>query len=245
MVKIRHHSSLPENNPHSIFPPPPPKNAPVTPSRTIRLILVGDARVGKTSLLKRFTQHTFSTTSNGQNQDEGELLYTPTIGSDYCKMDFQPNNEVCIRLQIWDTAGDEKFRYVTGECLRQTQPDGIVLVCTYPSDHKCRDLEENAHRWKNFIEQFSNQNRQTPIALFANKVDQLGDQASSHGVCQVVEAGKRIEELCHKLNVISWFLTSAKEDTNVSEGFHTLLKNVLLSQGVHFGISASNRNHSG
>lgn len=65
-----------------------------------RVILIGDSTVGKSSLLKYFTEGKIAEISD------------PTVGVDfYARMvELRPNFRV--KLQLWDTAGQEKFRFV-------------------------------------------------------------------------------------------------------------------------------------
>lgn len=66
-----------------------------------RIILLGDSTVGKSSLLKRFTDGIYSDVAD------------PTVGVDFYarSLDIEPG--VKIKLQLWDTAGQERFRYET------------------------------------------------------------------------------------------------------------------------------------
>lgn len=66
-----------------------------------RIILLGDSTVGKSSLLKRFTDGIYSDVAD------------PTVGVDFYarSLDIEPG--VKIKLQLWDTAGQERFRYNT------------------------------------------------------------------------------------------------------------------------------------
>lgn len=64
-----------------------------------RIILLGDSTVGKSSLLKRFTDGIYTDVAD------------PTVGVDFYarSLDIEPG--VKIKLQLWDTAGQERFRY--------------------------------------------------------------------------------------------------------------------------------------
>lgn len=64
-----------------------------------RIILLGDSTVGKSSLLKRFTDGIYSDVAD------------PTVGVDFYarSLDIEPG--VKIKLQLWDTAGQERFRW--------------------------------------------------------------------------------------------------------------------------------------
>ncbi|ESO00149.1 hypothetical protein HELRODRAFT_83286 [Helobdella robusta] len=79
-----------------------------------RLILVGDSMVGKSSLLRYFTEGIFD--------DSCE----PTMGVDFFArlVDIKPN--VRVKLQIWDTAGQERFRSITRSYYRDSV--GVLLV---------------------------------------------------------------------------------------------------------------------
>ena len=70
----------------------------------VKLLLVGDSGVGKSSLLLRFSDDTFE-----QNQ-------TPTIGVDF-KLKFLDVDNKRLKLTVWDTAGQERFRTLTSSCV--------------------------------------------------------------------------------------------------------------------------------
>lgn len=63
-----------------------------------RLILIGDSTVGKSSLLKYFTEGKFT--------DECD----PTVGVDFYARLIEVKQGVRVKLQLWDTAGQERFR---------------------------------------------------------------------------------------------------------------------------------------
>lgn len=65
-----------------------------------RVILIGDSTVGKSTLLRVFTDSQFTTWSD------------PTVGVDFfAKTVLIRDGKVRIKLQLWDTAGQEKFRF--------------------------------------------------------------------------------------------------------------------------------------
>ncbi|XP_063810748.1 ras-related protein Rab-42 [Pseudophryne corroboree] len=66
-----------------------------------RVLLLGDSGVGKTSLLRRYTDEDFTDTTG------------PTVGVDFCSRIEEPETGVKVRLQFWDTAGQERYRAVT------------------------------------------------------------------------------------------------------------------------------------
>jgi len=69
----------------------------------IKLILTGDENVGKTSILKSLTEKVFT------------IDYIPTIGVEFAIHNIKfinNNNEKIAKLQIWDTAGQKRFRSI-------------------------------------------------------------------------------------------------------------------------------------
>lgn len=65
-----------------------------------RLILIGDSTVGKSSLLRYFTDGKF------------DDLVDPTVGVDFFARLIEVRPGIRVKLQLWDTAGQERFRYV-------------------------------------------------------------------------------------------------------------------------------------
>src|SRR3954471_11571524 len=94
--------------------------------QNIKLLLLGDSGVGKTSLMMRFTEQTFSST------------FVSTVGIDfkYKVIAIEPTGSakpVSIRLELWDTAGQERFKSITTSYLRGAQG---ILVCYDITDRR-------------------------------------------------------------------------------------------------------------
>jgi small GTP-binding protein len=85
------------------------------PPRVLKLVLNGDSAVGKTSLVLRFAQNSFSETQ------------TPTLSGDFAEKDVQVDGET-VRLQIWDTAGQEKYRVITSSFYKATCLYGFLSL---------------------------------------------------------------------------------------------------------------------
>ena len=79
----------------------------------LKILLIGDAGVGKSSLLLRFTDDSF------------EEHMPSTIGVDFKVRSVRKRNQA-LKLTIWDTAGQERFRTLTSSYYRGCH--GIVLV---------------------------------------------------------------------------------------------------------------------
>ena len=72
-----------------------------TKNPTLRVILIGDSGVGKSSLLRCFTDGSFFEVSD------------PTVGVDFFARVLKVADGTPIKLQLWDTAGHERFRSIT------------------------------------------------------------------------------------------------------------------------------------
>ena len=100
----------------------------------LKIVIIGDSSVGKTTLLQQYV--------NGK-ATRNEM---PTIGADFSKKEISIDNQV-VTLQIWDTAGQEKF-YSLGYAFYRGA-DCCVLVY----DITNRKTFENLKKWKqSFIE---------------------------------------------------------------------------------------------
>lgn len=97
-----------------------------------KLLIIGDSNVGKSSLLLRFADNSFSGS------------YITTIGVDFKIRTVEMDGER-VKLQIWDTAGQERFRTITSTYYRNTHGVIIVYDVTNPESFV------NVKRWLNEI----------------------------------------------------------------------------------------------
>ena len=74
-----------------------------------RIALLGDAAVGKTSLLRRYVAG-----APGIPEPEPELESVPTVGVEFYSRTLQLRAGPRVKLQLWDTAGQERFRCAVG-----------------------------------------------------------------------------------------------------------------------------------
>ncbi|KAJ7990178.1 hypothetical protein DPEC_G00297620 [Dallia pectoralis] len=115
-----------------------------------KIVLIGNAGVGKTCLVRRFTQGLFPP---GQGA---------TIGVDFMIKTVEIKGEK-VKLQIWDTAGQERFRSITQSYYRSAN----ALILTY--DITCEDSFRCLPEWLREIEQYANTTVVT--ILVGNKID--------------------------------------------------------------------------
>jgi Ras-related protein Rab-8A len=124
----------------------------------IKLLMIGDSGVGKTCLLLRYANDSFSPT------------FITTIGIDF-KIKNVDIDGTRIKLQIWDTAGQERFRTITTSYFRGAQ--GILLVY----DVTDRRSFESIRNWISQIQQHADVH--VNKILVGNKCDMLDEKVVS------------------------------------------------------------------
>eukprot|EP01098_Paradermamoeba_levis_P007692 TRINITY_DN3205_c0_g1_i1.p1 TRINITY_DN3205_c0_g1~~TRINITY_DN3205_c0_g1_i1.p1 ORF type:complete len:218 (+),score=40.38 TRINITY_DN3205_c0_g1_i1:243-896(+) len=171
-----------------------------------KYIIVGPAGVGKTSLMTQFVEDNFNPKVEA------------TIGIGFAAKTIEVDGKT-IKLQLWDTAGQESFRSITHSYYRNSQ--GALLVY----DVTRRETFEQARFWLEELHQHAPPN--ITIGLVGNKVDLLANFAN----------GVRTEEGQHfaKTNKVLFFEeTSAKTAQNVQKIFQETAEDIYkkISAGV-------------
>lgn len=163
----------------------------------IKLIIIGDTAVGKTSLVVRYCDGGFESKS-----------YLSTVGVDFKTKVVEVDDPEgwTVKVQIWDTAGQERFRNITRAYYRGA--NGIILVYDVTS----RASFENIKSWLADIKE--NSRGDQPLVLLGNKSDKKRDQ--------VIDA-REGEALAKELGV-DFFEVSAKIRYNVDEAFLSIVK---------------------
>ncbi|RQM14463.1 hypothetical protein DD237_004310 [Peronospora effusa] len=147
-----------------------------------KLLLIGDAGVGKSSMLLRFTDDTFD--------DNLQSTIGKNNGQEVKMMQVDGKK---IKMTIWDTAGQERFRTLTSSYYRGAQ--GIVLVY----DVARRDTFENLDLWLQEVEVYSPAGGRDVVKLLVgNKIDkervvsrrEAEDWARSKGMLFVESSAK-------------------------------------------------------
>ena len=116
----------------------------------IKLAMLGDTQVGKTSLCHRFLNIEFS----------NDVL--ATIGKEKLESNIKIKNNQDMKIIIWDTAGQERFRSIALKSIKSAQ--GIVVVFDVTS----RKTFDNVNFWLNEIHE---NYKKVCIILFGNKID--------------------------------------------------------------------------
>lgn len=169
----------------------------------LKVIILGDSGVGKTSLMNRYVTKKFST------------QYKATIGADFVTKDIVVDEKL-VTMQIWDTAGQERFQSLGVAFYRGADCCVLVYDVTAPTTFKSLDS------WRDeFLIQASPRDPENfPFIVIGNKIDQENRAVSS----------KRAQAWCQSKNNIPYFETSAKEALNVESAFITVARNGLAQE---------------
>ncbi|XP_047171672.1 ras-related protein RABE1a [Vigna umbellata] len=162
----------------------------------IKLLLIGDSGVGKSCLLLRFSDGSFTTS------------FITTIGIDFKIRTIELDGKR-IKLQIWDTAGQERFRTITTAYYRGAM--GILLVYDVTDESSFN----NIRNWIRNIEQHASDN--------VNKI-LVGNKADMDESKRAVPTSKG-QALADEYG-IKFFETSAKTNMNVDEVFFSIARDI-------------------
>ena len=153
-----------------------------------KLMLIGDAGVGKSSLLLRFADGTFTD------------HFLTTIGVDFKLKTINLDGKV-VKLQIWDTAGGERFRVITEAYYRGA--GGIIFIY----DVTKQTSFDHVEHW--LVDISKHARKDVPKLLIGNKSD-LSDK-------RVVDS-VTAKQYADSVNM-PFMETSAKCDANVEQAF--------------------------
>jgi len=181
--------------------------APAAHHRTVQMkvLVVGDTKCGKTSIIQRYCY------------DKFEKDYTTTVGADFARKVIPWDENTTIRLQLWDIAGQDRFAELTRAYFRNAI--GAVVVCDVT-----RPLTtDSVKAWKKVLDEkvFLPNGKNVPVVLIANKTDLL------QGGTESFETGARIEKAFTENKFVDWYVASAKEDSNITEAVESLTAKIL------------------
>ena len=168
-----------------------------------KVCIFGDGGVGKTTLTQRYMTGVF------------QEKYQLTIGMDFYlkKLEIDGND---VSLQIWDFAGEEKFRFL--------MPGALLGAHTaiFMYDLSRYGTLENLDDWISlFKETNQKENQDVPFVLIGGKLDLDDIRAVSK------EKGR---EMANYYGAMGWIECSAKDGTNVSRIFEEMARAILQRQ---------------
>ena len=163
--------------------------------------MVGDVKVGKTTLRLRYIGEKF------------QEKYIPTIGVDFAIATY--DNYI---LQIWDLAGQQTFNFIVEAMYLGAA--GIIVVFDVTN-------KESMLNVPNWIDAFLTiENKTVPIVVFGNKID-LRNESS----IQRIEAEDFVKSLSKKYEIeINYAETSALTGENIRSAFEDFIDRIDLEQ---------------
>ncbi len=166
---------------------------------TVKGVIIGDPSVGKTSLLHRYTSN------------EWNPHYIATIGVDVSIFYIEREGRQ-VKVQVWDTAGQEKFRAIAQSYYRNAH--GVMLVF----DLTNRESFEHITTWLSDFEVFSASKGQgIPLLLVGNKADRTE---------QIVVTQRAAEAFAEKVQC-KYVQCSALSGAGVEDAFKLLANSCL------------------
>ncbi|XP_074072765.1 ras-related protein Rab-42 [Macrotis lagotis] len=161
----------------------------------LRILLLGDAGVGKSSLLRRYVE----------GASWADPPPSPTVGVQCYTRMLKPASGPRVKLQLWDTAGDERYRSITRSFYRNVV--GVLLVF----DVTNRKSFDHVEDWYQEVASLQDLNK-VLFLLIGHKSDlQQSRQVTT-------QEAKTLAGLLG----MSFLETSAKTDSNVTLAFETL-----------------------
>eukprot|EP00762_Andalucia_godoyi_P005227 ANDGO_06807.mRNA.1 Ras-related protein RABF2a len=179
-----------------------------------KVVLIGDSGGGKTSIVQRFVTGAFDTAE------------AATVGATFLTRTMVFGSQR-VKLQIWDTAGADKFRAMQPMYYRGANAAVLVVDVTR------RESFESARNWVDELLKFA-ENEDIVMCIACNKIDLVQDRKVSFE--SVKEYATSINARC--------FETSAKTNTGVEDVFFEISRSLLAQHGGHRSVPAKSSTKS-
>lgn len=163
---------------------------------TFKVTIIGNGAVGKTSLIRKFTQGNF--------QED----YIQTIGAQFSKYIEEIKGDKC-KLFFWDIAGQDTFHFLRPAFYKAS----VAAIIVFSLEENDMGVESFKHvtNWYNEIKKFCGD---IPIVLFGNKVDLVDEKELDD---------EKVLKLKEKKEFLAYYRTSAKTGQGVHEAFLAII----------------------
>ena len=161
-----------------------------------KVTVIGDGRVGKSSLIKKFTQGSF------------KKDYVKTIGAQFSVYNKEIEGDK-IRLLFWDIAGQDTFHFLRPSFFKNSK--AAIIVYSLEDNKFVEESLKNISGWHEDIIKHCGD---VPIVVFANKVDLVDDGSLDDS---------EIKEMVKENNFLGYYLTSAKTGKGVITAFNMII----------------------
>lgn len=177
---------------------------------SFKVVFLGESGVGKSSIIKHYENYSLNLHNKSLN------TLNSTIGVDYisvkknCKLD--DGNNILVKLAIWDTGGQERFRTICNAYYRNIS--AAVIVYDTTNSESIKSLKY----WVNNIKRF-NDNPNLLYLILGNKIDV--DKNKYYDQCI---------DILNKLNIKYFYYdTSVKKNININESMNKLIEDLLTN----------------
>ncbi len=160
-----------------------------------KITVIGDGAVGKTSLIKKYTQGSF------------QKDYIKTLGAQFSKYDeeIEGNN---VKLFFWDIAGQAEFMFMRPTFYKGSK--AAIIVFSHAEGEE--ESYEHISAWHDDIKKFCGD---MPIVIFGNKVDLVKEKNLDQ---------KKVLDLVKERDFLGYYKTSAKTGNGVYKAFQAIIK---------------------
>ncbi len=166
-----------------------------------KITVIGDGAVGKTSLIKKYTQGAF------------RKEYISTLGTQFSKYEEIIDGDK-VELFLWDIAGQDQF-----QALRQrfyTGSSGAIVVFSHAAEQE--RSWEHIERWVADVKKHC---PSIPMVLFGNKIDLVDEASLDDGNPR---GNANVEQFAKDNRFVGYYKTSALTGSGVTDAFKVLVK---------------------
>jgi len=160
-----------------------------------KITVIGDGGVGKTSLIKKYTQGSF------------QKQYIKTLGAQFSKYDEKIEGNM-VKLFFWDIAGQAEFSFMRPTFYKGSKA-AIIVFSHGPEEGNSFN---NIIQWHEDIKKYCGN---IPIILFGNKIDLVNIEKLDNN---------KAEKIVDQRKFLGYYKTSAKTGTGVYEAFQAIIK---------------------
>jgi small GTP-binding protein len=162
-----------------------------------KIAVIGDGRVGKTALIKKYTQGSF------------KKEYIKTLGAQFFTYDREINGDK-IRLLFWDIAGQDSFNFLRPSFYKNSK--AAIIVYSLEENKLGEESLNHVTDWCSNITKYCGK---IPIIVFANKVDLVDGINLNNSM---------IRDMINKKHFLGHYITSAKTGKGVIKAFNAIVE---------------------
>ncbi len=162
-----------------------------------KITVIGDGAVGKTSLIKKYTQGSF------------QKDYIKTLGAQFSKYDEKIDGDNC-KLFFWDIAGQREFDFMRPTFYKGSK--AAIIVFSQENSEHGKESITSISEWHDDIKKYCGE---LPIVLLGNKIDLVKNQNLNDNI---------IKKIVKQRKFLGYYKTSAKTGAGVYEAFQTIIK---------------------